>query len=501
MSDENGIQHLPSIPRDVLQDLCSRFLINIPENEKNNLVRICFQIELAHWYYIDFSRQENPDLPSCDMKNFIFIIFNEFEFLNKKKQSVQSIYENWKQYKVRVPVYGAILLDEELENCLLVKGFHKKISWGFPKGKVNKDEGGLECAAREVWEETGYDIRPIAHPDQFIENTIHDHQVRLYIVAGVVKNFDFKPNTRGEIKEIRWFPIQHLPTHKKDPAPKEVFGLFANNFFMIHTFIKPLRKWIQEKSESMGSFKIKPPITLSHPECALVLDDLHSIQQKRHEEAEKFRHMHMLINPLQSSKESENTLKSLLGLNTSKTKIQTQPDAIRKLLTGNLDISPHHPFQETFKQSVTCSNDIVVQHENKQYINAQSHSQSFKNHQVFENQVVKSKLQHEIVSNFTKNSNGQSQTKKSVNVDQDVNKLGCDGEKQISVTLSVTSSLHFHNNRSLECYDNEVPFKGKSDTKCSIKPRTSKLSDFAFKAPAFLNFKFNYDEILSKLNC
>ena len=30
--------------------------------------------------------------------------------------------------------------------------------YSFPKGKVNKNESGVECAKREVWEEVGYDI-------------------------------------------------------------------------------------------------------------------------------------------------------------------------------------------------------------------------------------------------------------------------------------------------------------------------------------------------------
>ena len=49
----------------------SRFLINIPVDEKSNMVRICFQIEQAHWYYIDFCRQEDPDLKPCGMKQFM----------------------------------------------------------------------------------------------------------------------------------------------------------------------------------------------------------------------------------------------------------------------------------------------------------------------------------------------------------------------------------------------------------------------------------------------
>ena len=48
---ETVSQH--SIPRAILDDLGSRFIINIPEEERKDLIRICFQIELAHWFYVD----------------------------------------------------------------------------------------------------------------------------------------------------------------------------------------------------------------------------------------------------------------------------------------------------------------------------------------------------------------------------------------------------------------------------------------------------------------
>lgn len=32
----------------------------------------------------------------------------------------------------------------------MVKGWNSKSSWGFPKGKINKDEKESECAIREV---------------------------------------------------------------------------------------------------------------------------------------------------------------------------------------------------------------------------------------------------------------------------------------------------------------------------------------------------------------
>ena len=48
---ETVSQH--SIPLEILDDLGSRFIINIPEEERKDLIRICFQIELAHWFYVD----------------------------------------------------------------------------------------------------------------------------------------------------------------------------------------------------------------------------------------------------------------------------------------------------------------------------------------------------------------------------------------------------------------------------------------------------------------
>jgi mRNA-decapping enzyme subunit 2 len=31
-------------------------------------------------------------------------------------------------------------------------------NYSFPKGKVNENEEGIQCAIREVWEEIGFDI-------------------------------------------------------------------------------------------------------------------------------------------------------------------------------------------------------------------------------------------------------------------------------------------------------------------------------------------------------
>jgi mRNA-decapping enzyme subunit 2 len=38
---------LHSIPLDILDDLGSRFIINVPEEERKDLIRICFQVSLS----------------------------------------------------------------------------------------------------------------------------------------------------------------------------------------------------------------------------------------------------------------------------------------------------------------------------------------------------------------------------------------------------------------------------------------------------------------------
>lgn len=82
------------------------------------------------------------------------------------------------QYKVRVPVCGAIILNKACDKALLVRGYKSSASWSFPRylpsvcsprtlfattyyrGKINKDEALSDCAVRECLEEIGFDISP-----------------------------------------------------------------------------------------------------------------------------------------------------------------------------------------------------------------------------------------------------------------------------------------------------------------------------------------------------
>lgn len=54
----------------------SRFIINLPPEDRDNLVRICFQIELAHWFYLDYyCTDESNRVNPCGIREFAAHIF------------------------------------------------------------------------------------------------------------------------------------------------------------------------------------------------------------------------------------------------------------------------------------------------------------------------------------------------------------------------------------------------------------------------------------------
>ena len=211
----------------------------MPEEERKDLIRICFQVELAHWFYLDFYCGDTSlKLKICGFKEFATHIFRHIPFLKPHVLHIEEVIEQWRGYKQSVPTFGAIVLNEDLTKVLLVQSYWAKPSWGFPKGKVNEDEDPSHCAVREVLEETGFDISVLIDKDDFIESMIHDQLVRLYIIPGVDMSTKFKPKTRNEIKNVEWFTLADLPNSKKDTTPKVKMGVSANAFYMVLPFVR-----------------------------------------------------------------------------------------------------------------------------------------------------------------------------------------------------------------------------------------------------------------------
>ena len=231
------------IPVTILDELAVRFVINLPEWERTNLVRVCFQLELAHWFYIDFIRPDHPELADGTIHEFCAHMFNHVPFLRKFSSQVDTIVEQWSSYKMSVPVNGAIILNEAKDKVLMVRGFGSRAGWTFPKGKINQDEEDPSCAVREVLEETGYDVSHLIQKDLYLEKVIRFRTIRLFLISGAEEDFNFRPRVRGEIEEIKWWNIDSLPTSHSERGAWKRLGLDVHQFFTAIPFIKDIKLW------------------------------------------------------------------------------------------------------------------------------------------------------------------------------------------------------------------------------------------------------------------
>jgi mRNA-decapping enzyme subunit 2 len=62
----------------------------------------------------------------------------------------KAAYDAFVRYKTAIPVRGAILVNSTWDKVVLVKGWKSSAGWGFPRGKINKNETDRDCAVREV---------------------------------------------------------------------------------------------------------------------------------------------------------------------------------------------------------------------------------------------------------------------------------------------------------------------------------------------------------------
>ncbi|KAH9944361.1 DCP2-domain-containing protein [Epithele typhae] len=248
------VQYSDLSREEVLEDLSSRFILNLPEEELASVERVCFQVEQAHWYYEDFVREQNPSkFPSYTLKTFSEALFHACPLLAHWAEDHDRTFDSFMKYKTRVPVCGAIMLNNTWDKCVLVKGWKSSAGWGFPKGKINEQEPKYRCAIREVLEETGYNLEGQLDPENVIQLSIKEQSISLYIVPGVPEDFEFKTKTRKEISKISWFKLTDLPTWKRNRVA-------PGKFYLITPFVPPLKHFIHDRKQSYILRKPSQPI-------------------------------------------------------------------------------------------------------------------------------------------------------------------------------------------------------------------------------------------------
>lgn len=147
------------------------------------------------------------------------------------------------------------MLNEAMDQAILVKGWKKGANWSFPRGKINKDEDDLDCAIRELWEETGYDVRAAGlpldddHLGEPLDVIMREQHLRFYVFRGVPMDTYFEPKTRKEISKIQWYRLSDLPGSRHQRNLQRINGtsVNVNKFYMVAKFLPMLEKWISKE--------------------------------------------------------------------------------------------------------------------------------------------------------------------------------------------------------------------------------------------------------------
>ena len=232
----------------VLEELAGQFIHPLPPNIKEDPVMVCFFIEEAFWHFIKNYLCDDSYVKERTLNEFASQMFRHIDFLREHVDFVDSVIEEWQNYKSRIPTFGGIILNCTLDKVLLVKS--AKGFWGFPKGKINEFEEPEECAAREVMEEVGLDIKSSINKNKFVQKHESNHSVRLYIVPGVKESTKLKTSCPYEIMSIKWFDLESIPSYVQDERRRsQRHGVSSRKFFNVIPFMREILEWVKEQKD------------------------------------------------------------------------------------------------------------------------------------------------------------------------------------------------------------------------------------------------------------
>jgi len=122
------------------------------------------------WFYADNYFGITPGTNNVFQKKFARAIFEHWPYLSEtgKLQQFDKLWRGFKEYVEKIPSYGAIILNKNLDKILFNiyinprENIMKNLD--FPKGKANEAEEDVECAIREIREEISLDVSGHINP-------------------------------------------------------------------------------------------------------------------------------------------------------------------------------------------------------------------------------------------------------------------------------------------------------------------------------------------------
>lgn len=288
--------------QNALEDVHTRFILNLPPEELATTDRIFFQLEQAWWYYEDIICDEMDDPSSSNtaatttwmdmsagqggaattaatdtvtstpitkevrvatsasvdlprfpkLQPFCRKMFEISPLLSPLLGQFDELWAEFSQYRRKISTYGTILLNQDCTAVVLCQDYNGK-SWTFPAGKVNQGETGIEAGARETYEETGFDpncnmglTKAMREVNENLPwNSLREEDALRYTEGGGSGKLRTCYVCHGVPEEFPFAPVARKEVsdvrwHDLNDLPKKSFAVIP--------FLKGLKHWIRRNA-------------------------------------------------------------------------------------------------------------------------------------------------------------------------------------------------------------------------------------------------------------
>ena len=181
--------------------------------------------ETIHTYYRDMLYSDKKEIAES-----LFNTLDKNKFLKETRDEKLKLLLDDENVCDRPHPGVGIIIKSKLGQFLLMKrlGAHGEGTWGFPGGKLEKDESIEECAIREAKEETDLDICDV-YLDKFTNDIFTEddlHYVTLFVRCNIATTSGVpKIMEPDKCLELKWF--------SKDKLPENLF-LPIKNYLKCH---------------------------------------------------------------------------------------------------------------------------------------------------------------------------------------------------------------------------------------------------------------------------
>jgi 8-oxo-dGTP diphosphatase len=130
--------------------------------------------------------------------------------------------------------------------------------WSFPKGKVDRGESEFDAALREVFEETGYRVRPgraLGEVRYERRNGARREKVVRYWAMQATSG-SFTPN--DEVDELRWLGLDEVVQGLTRDTDREIFERFRSGPISTRTVLVVRHGSAGSRSEWSGDDRLRP---------------------------------------------------------------------------------------------------------------------------------------------------------------------------------------------------------------------------------------------------